>query len=89
VIFNHKPHRIHSALCRRIRPERPRLKGIIYLRKDLNSCQMKSILCLFGMLAVATASGFYDLPAYNDNGQAETLSHFQGNVTLVVNTAHL
>ncbi len=50
---------------------------------------MKSILCLFGMLAVATASGFYDLPAYNDNGQAETLSHFQGNVTLVVNTAHL
>jgi hypothetical protein len=50
---------------------------------------MKSILCLFGMLAVACASGFYDLPAYSDNGQTESLSRFHGNVTLVVNTAHL
>jgi glutathione peroxidase-family protein len=50
---------------------------------------MKSILCLIGMLAVASASGLYDLPAYNDNGQSDSLSRFKGNVTLVVNTAHL
>jgi hypothetical protein len=55
----------------------------------VRACQMKSILCLFGMLAVACASGFYDLPAYSDNGQTESLSRFHGNVTLVVNTAHL
>jgi hypothetical protein len=41
------------------------------------------------MLAFASAGGFYDLPAYNDNGLSESLSRFQGNVTLVVNTAHL
>ena len=52
-------------------------------------CQMKSVLFLFGMLAFASAGGFFDLPAYNDNGQSESLSRFQGNVTLVVNTAHL
>jgi hypothetical protein len=50
---------------------------------------MKSVLFLFGLLAVASAGGLYDLPAYNDNGQSEPLSRFQGNVTLVVNTAHL
>jgi glutathione peroxidase-family protein len=50
---------------------------------------MKSFALLFGLLTVACASSFYELPAYNDNGQSESLSRFSGNVTLVVNTAHL
>lgn len=46
-------------------------------------------LLLLGTLSVAAAGGLYDLPYYTGGGVNSSLTTYKGNVTLVVNTAHL